>query len=209
MTLPLRRAFVRMQHMKHFVLACLFPMTLTAQTMQHLNEQLGKTVLYGDIALSPHPTHVAWVQSTATTTSKQTYVRETSGKAPATLAKIPISGERTDSDPAWSPDSKTLAVFSSAGESEQRQLWTLKADGSDPKRMTNLKGYAARPRWSHDGKQIAFLYIEGAGGGGPLMAAPATTGVIDSAIHNQRVAALTVATRAVGRVCTANLHLYY
>ena len=62
MTLPLRRAFVRMQHMKHFVLACLFPMTLTAQTMQHLNEQLGKTVLYGDIALSPDGTHVAWVQ---------------------------------------------------------------------------------------------------------------------------------------------------
>ncbi|PYJ52325.1 MAG: hypothetical protein DME87_00560 [Verrucomicrobia bacterium] len=116
MTLPLRRAFVRMQHMKHFVLACLFPMTLTAQTMQHLNEQLGKTVLYGDIALSPDGTHVAWVQSTAATTSKQTYVRETSENGPATIAKIPITGERTDSDPAWSPDSKTLAVFSSAGD---------------------------------------------------------------------------------------------
>ncbi len=77
------------------------------------------------------------------------------------------AGERIDSDPAWSPDSKTLAVLSTAGEKDQKQLWTVNADGSDPKKLTKLAGYAARPRWSRDGKQIAFLYIEGAGGGGP------------------------------------------
>jgi dipeptidyl aminopeptidase/acylaminoacyl peptidase len=194
--------------MKHLVLACFFPMTLTAQTMQQLTEQLGKTVLYGDIALSPDGAHVAWVQSTAATTSKQTHVRGTSGNAPATLVNIPITAERTDFDPAWSPDSKTLAVFSSAGEKEQRQLWTVKADGSDPKKITNLKGYAARPRWSHNGKRIAFLYVEGAGGGGPLMAAPTTTGVIDSAIHNQRIAVLDVATGELRQVSPVNLHIY-
>src|SRR5438552_4166766 len=194
--------------MKHLLLACLVPMTLTAQSMQQLTEQLGKTVLYGDIALSHDGAHIAWVQSTATTTSKQTYVRGTSGSAPATLVKIPITGERTDFDPAWSPDSKTLAVFSSAGEKEQRQLWTVNADGSDPNKITDLKGYAARPRWSHDGKQIAFLYIEGAGGGGPLMAAPTTTGVIDTAIHNQRIASLDVASGKLREVSPPDLHVY-
>src|SRR6059036_3877641 len=174
--------------MKHFLLACFFPMTLTAETMQQLTEQLGKTVLYSDVALSPDRTHVAWVQSTAATTSKQTHVRGTSGNATAMLVKIPTAGERTDFDPAWSPDSKTLAVFSSGGEKEQRQLWMVNADGSSPKKITNLNGYAARPRWSHDGKQIAFLYIQGAGGGGPLMAHTPTTGIIDKAIHNQRIA---------------------
>src|SRR5438093_13166287 len=104
--------------MKHFLLTCLFPMALTAQNMQ-LTEQLGKTVLYDDIALSPDGAHVAWVQSTAATTSKQTYVRETSGSAPATMVNIGTPGERTDSGPAWSPDSKTLAVFSTAGENDQ------------------------------------------------------------------------------------------
>src|SRR5438876_2203052 len=208
MTLPLRRAFVRMQHMKHFGPACLFPMTLTAQTMQHLNEQLGKTVLYGDIALSADGTHVAWVQSTAATISKQTYVRGTSESASATMVEIPITGERTDFDPAWSPDSKTLAFFSSAGEKEQRQIWIVNADGSNPKKITNLNGYAVRPRWSHDGKQIAFLYIEGAGGGGPLMAAPTTTGVIDTAIHNQRIAVLDVATGQLRQTSPENLHMY-
>jgi Tol biopolymer transport system component len=119
-SLPLGGVFVRITRMKHFLLACVFPMTLTVQTMQQLTEQLGKTVLYGDIALSPDSTHLAWVQSTAASSSKQTYLRETSGNATATLIKIPISGERTDFDPSWAPDSKTLAVFSSAGQGEQR-----------------------------------------------------------------------------------------
>ena len=183
-------------------------MTLTAETMQQLTEQLGKTVLYSDVALSPDRTHVAWVQSTAATTSKQTHVRGTSGNATAMLVKIPITGERTDFDPTWSPDSKTLAVFSSAGDKEQRQLWTVNADGSDPKEITNLKGYAARPRWSHNGKQIAFLFVEGAGGGGPLMAAPAATGVIDTAIHNQRIAVLDIAMGQLRQVSPVNLHIY-
>ena len=57
--------------MKHFLLAFLFPMLLQAQTAQ-LVEQLGKTVLYGDVAISPDGARVAWVQSTAATTTKQT-----------------------------------------------------------------------------------------------------------------------------------------
>ena len=193
--------------MKHLLLACLFPMTLTAQTMQQLTEQLGKTVLYGDIALSPDGTHVAWVQSTAASTSKQTYIRETTGNAAAILVDIESSGGRTDFDPAWSPDSQTLAFFSSAGDGEQRQLWVVNADGSKPRVTPKLTGYAARPHWSHDGKQIAFLYVEGAGGGGPLTAAPATTGVIDTEIHNQRIAVVP----AVGgqlQMSPENLHVY-
>ena len=98
--------------------------------------------------------------------------------------------------------------FSSAGERGQRQLWTVKGDASAAKKITNLTGYAARPHWSHDGKQIAFLYIEGAGGGGPLMAAPATTGVIDTAIHNQRIAVLDIANGQLRQVSPPDLHIY-
>src|SRR5438094_5556931 len=195
------------RNMKHFLLACLFPMALTAQNMQ-LTEQLGKTVLYDDIALSPDGAHVAWVQSTAAATSKETRIRGTSGDAAAVPVNLASGGQRRDSGPAWSPDSKTLAFFSNAGEKDQAQLWTVNADGSNPKKLTNLKGYAARPRWSHDGKRIAFLYIEGAGGGGPLMAAPATTGVIDTAIHNQRIALFDIVTGQLHQVSPANLHIY-
>jgi len=164
--------------------------------------------LYGDLALSPDATHIAWVQSTAATTSRQTHIREISGNAPAKLVDIPITGDRTDFDPAWSPDSKMLTFFSGAGEKAQRQLWTVKADGSDPRKITNLNGFAAHPRWSHDGKQIAFLYIEGAGGGGPLTAAPTTTGVIDTAIHNQRIAVLDITNGQLREVSPPDLHIY-
>jgi dipeptidyl aminopeptidase/acylaminoacyl peptidase len=194
--------------MKHFLVTLLLPMILTAQNLQQLTEYLGKTVLYGDLALSPDGSHLAWVQSTAATTSKQTYIHETSGNTPAKLVKLPSTSERTDFDPAWSPDSKTLAFFSSARTRDQRQLWTVNPNGSGAKKITNLNGYAARPRWSHDGKQIAVLYVEGAGGGGPLMAAPATTGVIDTAVHNQRIAVLDVASGQLRQLSPPDLHIY-
>src|SRR5205809_3751674 len=133
--------------MKHVLLALLFPTMLTAQTTQQLTEQLGKTVLYGDIALSPDGTHVAWVQSTAASPAKQTYIHTTSGTGTPALVNIP-GADRTDAAPAWSPDSKALAFFSTAGEKEQHQLWLVNADGSNPRQLTHLKGYAELPRWS-------------------------------------------------------------
>src|SRR5262245_25159556 len=124
--------------MKHVFLGLLFPMALTAQPMSII-DQLGKTVLYGDVALSPDGKNVPWVQSTTASTSKQTYLGGTSRNTSPTVVKIPAAaGERTDFDPAWSPDSKTIAVFSSAGQKEQRQLWIVNADGADPKKITDL-----------------------------------------------------------------------
>src|SRR5215475_8954398 len=107
-----------------FLSAVIIPTLSPAQTKQ-LTEQLGKTVLYGDVALSPDGSRVAWVQSTAATTAKQTYVRSTAGDAPAIPVDLKISGQRMDADPAWSPDSKTLALLSDAGEKGQKQLWTV------------------------------------------------------------------------------------
>jgi dipeptidyl aminopeptidase/acylaminoacyl peptidase len=171
-------------------------------------EQLGRTTLYGDIALSPDGRNVAWVQSTAATTIKQTNVRAAATAATAKIIDLGLSGQRSDIDPAWSPDSKSLAFFSTAGEkNDQRQLWIANADGSGAKKATTLNGYAARPRWSRDGKEIAFLYIEGAGGGGPLLAHPPTTGIIDKAIHNQRIAILDLNGR-LRQVSAPDLHIY-
>ena len=81
--------FCQDAYMKQFFLgyllsALIIPTLSLAQTAQ-LTEQLGKTVLYGDIALSPDGSHVTWVQSTAATTSKHTYIQTTSGNSSPTL----------------------------------------------------------------------------------------------------------------------------
>jgi dipeptidyl aminopeptidase/acylaminoacyl peptidase len=193
--------------MKRFLVAFLLPIVAAGQSTQ-LTEQLGKTVLYEDVALSPDGDHVAWVQSTRANRTKATYVLATSGTATPTEVTLSSTGERTDSDPGWSPDSKTLAFFSSPGEDEQPQLWIVNADGSGAKKVTSLNGYAARPRWSRDGKQIAFLHVEGAAGGGPLKAAQSQTGVVDTAFHNQRIAVFDVLSGAAHDVSPANLHVY-
>jgi dipeptidyl aminopeptidase/acylaminoacyl peptidase len=185
----------------------MFPTLLTAETMSIIDE-LGKTVLYGDVAISPDGKNIAWVQSTAATTTKETYVRAVGGDAAAIKIDIGAAGDRKDAEPAWSPDSKTLAFFSNGSEGEQKQLWTANASGSEATKLTKLTGYAARPRWSHDGTKIAFLYIEGAGGGGPLLAHPPSTGVIDKAIHNQRIAIVDLASGEVRQVSPPDLHVY-
>lgn len=189
-----------------FLSASIIPGLSQAETTT-LTEQLGKTVLYGDIAISADASRVAWVQSTAATTEKQTYIGSTSGEGPVTPVDLKTGG-RIDAEPAWSPDSKTLVLLSDAGEKDQKQLWTVQADGSNPKRLTDLKGYAARPRWSHDGRRIAVLYIENGAGGGPLMAAPPTTGIIDTAIHNQRIAVVDLGTGQLRQVSPPDLHVY-
>jgi dipeptidyl aminopeptidase/acylaminoacyl peptidase len=189
-----------------FAALCVAP-SAPAQTAQ-LTEQLGRTVLYEDIAVSPDGKWVAWVQTTAATSAKAAYISSTAEGSRAQKIDIGTAGERFDTDPGWSPDSKALVFFSAPGETNQTQLWTVNADCSNPQKRTALNGYAARPRWSHDGKRIAFLYIEGAGGGGPLQAAPAMTGVIDTDIHNQRIAVLDTVSGTVSQVSPANLHIY-
>lgn len=194
--------------MKWPLILVMLPGMAAAQTAP-LTEQLGRTVLYQDIAIAPDGSYAAWAQAVAAKIPAATlHIASTATGARAVAVAIPDAGTRTDADPAWAPDARTLAFFSTAGEKDQRQLWTVAPDGSDPSKRTQLKGYAARPRWSHDGKRIAFLYIEGAGGGGPLFAAPPATGVIDTEIHNQRIAVLDLATGHLQQVSPADLHVY-
>lgn len=58
-----------------------------------------------------------------------------------------------------SPDHSSvndLIVFSS-NESGFDELWSAKTDGSERKQLTNLKKNIRYPKWSHDGRKVAFL----------------------------------------------------
>jgi tol-pal system beta propeller repeat protein TolB len=56
--------------------------------------------------------------------------------------------------PAWSPDGKQLAFMSS--RTGDYEIYTVRVDGSDLRRLTNNAGQDGWPAWSPDGTKIAF-----------------------------------------------------
>src|SRR5260370_15021601 len=131
--------------------------SLAAQTAE-MTAQLERTLLYQDVALSPDGKRVAWAQTLASLSAPEAFITTTEGASKPVAVRLRVAGLHKDSDPAWSPDSGTLALFSTAGEKEkdQLQLWTVAADGGSSKKRTKLNGYASQPRCAHECKHIAF-----------------------------------------------------
>ena len=60
--------------------------------------------------------------------------------------------------PAWSPDGSRIVFVRSAGQYEDTDLYTMRADGSGIQKLLDLHGWAVSPSWSPDGSKIAFTY---------------------------------------------------
>lgn len=74
------------------------------------------------------------------------------------LTQVP----EADTSPAWSPDSKSLALVSS--RDGNAEIYTMRADGARQQRLTNNGQDDLDPVWSPDGQQIAFAsYLYGPG----------------------------------------------
>jgi len=61
--------------------------------------------------------------------------------------------------PDWSPDG-TRVVYSSYLGRQWHQLWLMTSEGGDPFPLTYGEFDATAPRWSHDGKHIAYVSNE-------------------------------------------------
>ncbi len=69
------------------------------------------------------------------------------------------------SDPQVSPDGKLVVYVVSEVDRETNKstsdLWLVPVDGGEPKRLTTAPGNDSHPRWSPDGKTIAFASDRG------------------------------------------------
>ena len=86
------------------------------------------------------------------------YVFDISEKKLDTITK----GNYNESDPQWSPNSSTIAFVSNQTEDVDRNtnndiFLVNAAGGSNPRKLTTWKGSDISPRWSPDGKHIAYL----------------------------------------------------
>ena len=67
-----------------------------------------------------------------------------------------------DSWPSWSPDGRRIAFISSRDDPNPNdddrivEIYVMNSDGSDQTRLTNDSAWHSLPRWSPDGRRIAF-----------------------------------------------------
>lgn len=88
-------------------------------------------------------------------------LNDTIANSPFPVLQSNFTYESPDYNPATN-----LMVFSS-NESGFDELWSAKVDGSARKQLTNLQQTIRHPKWSHDGKKVAFLapLSQGSGAG--------------------------------------------
>ena len=65
-------------------------------------------------------------------------------------------GSHYDNFPAWAPNGSVI-LFTSDRSDGRFELYTIRPDGTDLKRLTNVPGSNAHAAWSSDGAWISLL----------------------------------------------------
>jgi dipeptidyl aminopeptidase/acylaminoacyl peptidase len=185
-------------------------------SLDQVMEQLTAVHRFTAVALSPDGKRVAWVESLQEQTKTLAPVSAISvldlGSPSATPRRV-TSGKgtsaRVEHDLAWSPDGSRLAFLSDREKPGQLQLYVAAANEGSGRKITNLTGALAKPRWSPDGKIVALLFTENAPQAqGPLEPRPVETGVIEEHVYEQRIITVDLASGRMRFISPTDLHVY-
>ena len=128
--------------------------------LEPLIRSLAGTQTYGEVAISPDGTRVAWSQavhdsSGVATGDSAIYVADVA--SPAARRRITAGSEGNnyaERDVAWSPDGKQLAFVSD--RLGKPQIFIMTPDGQNLRRLTTNGAYNVSPRWSPNGDRIVY-----------------------------------------------------
>jgi dipeptidyl aminopeptidase/acylaminoacyl peptidase len=175
-------------------------------------DALAATRAFREVAISPDGKSVAWVETKGrngdASAPAGAYVAElNSTAAPRRVAGG--DGTRAEHGLAWSNDGKQLAFLATTEKSGQMQLYVAPVTSKSARRLTDLRGVLASPRWSPDGKQIAVLHAEGASQpSGPTQPATPEVGEVGAPAPAQRLAIVDAESGRVRATSPASLHVH-
>ena len=182
--------------MLKLVLGVALALCVQASTIDEVLKQLEATKSFSGVSISPDGHWITWVQG-----NTDIYLLDRTNPAAKPL-DITSDGNREHSV-VWSPDSKRFVFMR-----DQDQIWLAEASSRKLRQIAQLKGYATDVRWRPDGAQLAVLFAANGGGGGPLEAVPAQTGVIAGETHNQQINLLNLNGGEPVAVSPAELNIY-
>jgi dipeptidyl aminopeptidase/acylaminoacyl peptidase len=116
----------------------------------------------GGTAISPDGKWVAYTVSTPMMEGErsefvtQIWVVSTDGKSNTQFT----FGEKSSTNPQFSPDGKYLSFLSSRGSDGRNQIWLLRLAGGEAEQATNAKSGVNAYRWSPDAKRIAYVMAD-------------------------------------------------
>jgi Tol biopolymer transport system component/DNA-binding winged helix-turn-helix (wHTH) protein len=124
-------------------------------------------------SLSPDGTRVAFAWDGEAKSAYHIYTASTSGGGAHQITAASAS----DAAPVWSPDGKQIAFLRGAAPG-MAQLWTVRADGSNPVKVREIRSTALNPSltWTHDQKWLIVSQKCQGNGVPALFRISATTG---------------------------------
>ena len=114
-----------------------------------------------EVEISPDGAYVAFVLGKFHKPDKDTPHQKTIQVVNVATREVRVftaQGSGTNKQPRWSPDSRRLVFVSNRASKDEAQLYLIDRDGGEAQPLTNLRGKVDEPKWSADGRSIAFLY---------------------------------------------------
>ncbi|HXM91295.1 MAG TPA: prolyl oligopeptidase family serine peptidase, partial [Candidatus Dormibacteraeota bacterium] len=152
----------------------------------------------GNVAWSPDSKRVAFLSDAVKAGQRQLYVAQVTGG----------NGSATNTTNTTGAANSTGPTGAAGATNGTNVMGAVNATGA-AKRLTNVKGFLASPRWSPDGKTVAVLFTENATrASGPLVAETLQTGEIKDAFFEQRLAVVDVASGKLRQISPADTYIY-